>query len=72
MYMYCQTECTFSYEQLFETLKNLPSKFLDLPEKQIIPEFGGLDRATYIANAYRSVWPADTYEPEDLDDEDSL
>ena len=57
MYMYCQTECFEAYSVLFETLKSLPTKFLDLPNRQIRPKFGHLDRASYIAKAYLSVWP---------------
>lgn len=67
LYMYCQVECFEAYELLFATLKDLPNKLLGLPGKQIIPVFGGLDRASYIAKAYLSVWPGSLEsEPEEL------
>jgi hypothetical protein len=57
MFMYVQVECFDAYELLFRTIKDLPNKVLNLPGKQIIPVFGGLDRAAYIAKAYLAVWP---------------
>lgn len=67
LYMYCQVECFEAYELLFATLKDLPNKLLGLPGKQITPAFGGLDRASYIAKAYLSVWPGSLEsEPEEL------
>mmetsp|Transcript_2849 Transcript_2849/g.9481 ORF Transcript_2849/g.9481 Transcript_2849/m.9481 type:complete len:480 (-) Transcript_2849:1781-3220(-) len=67
LYMYCQTECFEAYRQLFATLKTLPEKFLNLPNRQIRPVFGSLDRAYYIANAYLDVWPRVVLETEDSD-----
>jgi len=57
LYMYCQVECFESYEVLFQTLKTLLATLLNLPDVEINPVFGGLDRASYIAKAYHAVWP---------------
>jgi hypothetical protein len=57
LYMYVQTECGDAYEILFRTLRELPKKLLDMPDTEIMPKYGGLDRASYIAKAYLAVWP---------------
>jgi hypothetical protein len=57
LYCYCQIECFEVYEFLFKTLKDLPNTHLGLPGKQITPDFGSLDRASYIAKAFLAVWP---------------
>jgi hypothetical protein len=57
LYCYCQIECFEVYYFLFMTLKDMPNKFLGLAGRQFVPEFGSLDRASYIAKAFRAVWP---------------
>ena len=59
-YMFCQTECFEAYHALFLAFRNLPTTHLDLPGRQIRPDYGSLDRAAYIAKAYDAVWPAET------------
>ncbi|KAJ1445341.1 hypothetical protein M885DRAFT_579365 [Pelagophyceae sp. CCMP2097] len=57
LYMFVQAECGDAYKVLFRTLRELPKKFLDMPDTEIMPKYGGLDRASYIAKAYLAVWP---------------
>ena len=59
LYMFCQVECTECYETIFTTFKNLPKFIFGETSDIFRPDFGTLDNATYIANAYQNVWPAD-------------
>jgi hypothetical protein len=55
LYMFCRTECYDAYLALFETLRSVPTLFgIDEP---LLVACGGLDRSSYIAEAYFTVWP---------------
>ncbi len=56
LYMFCRTECRAAYEQLFLTLREVPSALFGLAGHLVV-SCGSLDRSSYIADAYMAVWP---------------
>ena len=55
LYMFCRTECFDAYLAFFETLRSIPTLFG--AAQPLIIAAGGLDRSTFIAEAYLRVWP---------------
>ena len=56
IYMFCFTECYESYLFLFQILDAIPPTLFGLPEGSLKVAWGGLDRTSYIADAFLAVW----------------
>lgn len=56
LYMFCRTECRDAYVAFFETLRAIPTALFGAAEPLNVA-CGGLDRSTFIAEAYFQVWP---------------
>ena len=56
VYMFCFTECFETYEWAFMLFNAIPATLFGIAGGVNVG-WGGLDRSTYIARAYVSVWP---------------
>ena len=56
MYVFCRTECEFSYLVLFNILETVGRMLFGI-DIDLETTHGGMDRTPYIANAYLEAWP---------------
>jgi len=59
MYVFCRTECMFTYLVLCNILKGIGPMLFGI-DLQLDATHGGMDRTPYIANAYLTAWPSIT------------
>ncbi|ETP27758.1 hypothetical protein F442_22961, partial [Phytophthora nicotianae P10297] len=58
VYMFVQTEHEYAYKTMFTTTVDFAAKYFDYT---LTLKYGSQDHATYIANAYKAIWPDPTF-----------
>ncbi|ETN12166.1 hypothetical protein PPTG_22460 [Phytophthora nicotianae INRA-310] len=54
VYMFVRTEHEYAYKTMFTTTVDFAAKYFDCT---LTLKYGSQDHATYIANAYKAIWP---------------